>query len=64
MPGTKDHIFDWTAARSGGTLTITGKVEGGKPRKLTNIEYIVCGPNGPVAVDHKGHRYDLAQRCY
>lgn len=60
----KDHIFEWTAMRSGGSITITGKVNGGAPKKVTNIEYISLTPTGPVAVDHKGQRYALAPRSY
>lgn len=54
-----EQIFNWTAKRAGGRITITGVNDQGQPRKVVGVDSIDSSPGGPMAIDKNGTHYCL-----
>jgi hypothetical protein len=59
-----ETIFDWTAKRAGGRITVYGKTKAGDVRRLVGVDRIQPGGtaegNRVFAIDKDGCKYVLA----
>ena len=58
-----EHIYDWTAKRAGGRITVYGKTREGNLRRIVGVEHIThLEFVGVVALDQAGTQYVLDTR--
>ncbi len=54
-----ERLFNWTAKRAGGRITIYAKAADGVDRRVPNVDKIEATDNGTTATDKDGKLYAL-----
>lgn len=54
-----ETIYDWTAKRAGGRITVYGKTREGNPRRIVGVDHIHPRVGEVRAVDKNGRNYRL-----
>lgn len=53
------RIFNWSARRAGGRITVSGKDSGGSAAKIVGVDRIEPRGNRVFAIDRDGDEHEL-----